>query len=162
METSQDPKINTYLSSSLSNLATIYDEDGKSDLAVKYLGESLRLDELTQNYNGIYLSSMKLCEILSCKSPDKAFEYLKKARACAEELNETFYIASADLAFGDFYYNRKEFELSLQNYINAYKLAVNNFTKENIAKIKMRISELKFRIGEEKFNKIVKEINYEK
>ena len=162
VETSQDPKINTYLSSSLSNLATIYDENGKSDLAVKYLGESLRLDELTQNYNGIYLSSMKLFEILSFKSPDKAFEYLKKARACAEELNETFYIASADLAFGDFYYNRKEFELSLQNYINAYKLAVNNFTKENIAKIKMRISDLKFRIGEEKFNKIVKEINYEK
>ncbi len=159
VETSQDPKINTYLSSSLSNLATIYDEHEKSDLAVKYLAESLRLDEMTQNYNGIYLSSMKLFEILSLKSPDKAFEYLKKAKACAQELNETFYIASADLAFGDFYYNRKEFEQSLQNYINAYKLAVNNFTKENIAKIKMRISELKFRMGEDNFNKIVKDLN---
>ena len=102
---------------------------------------------------------MKLFEILSNKSPDKALEYLKKAKACAAELNETFYIASVNLAFGDFYYNRKELNLSLENYVNAYKLAVNNFTKENIAKIKMRISDLKLRMGEENFNKIVKDLN---
>ena len=159
VETSQDPKINTYLSSSLSNLATIYDESGKSELAVKYLAESLRLDELTQNNNGIYLSSMKLFEILSGKSPEKALNYLKKAKACAIDLNEAFYIASVDVAFGDFYYNRREFNLSLENYVNAYKLAQNNFTKENIAKIKMRISDLKIRMGEDNFNKIVKDIN---
>ena len=98
-------------------------------------------------------------EILSGKMPDKALSYLKKAKACAIELNETFYIASVDLAFGDFYYNRKEFNLSLENYINAYKLAVNNFTKENITKIKMRISDLKIRMGENNFNQIVKDIN---
>ena len=159
VETSQDPKVNSYLSSSLSNLATIYDEGGKSELAVKYLAESLRLDELTQNNNGIYLSSMKLYEILLNKSPEKALTYLKKAKACAIDLNETFYIASVDIAFGDFYYNRKEFNLSLENYINAYKLALNNFTKENIAKIKMRISDLKIRMGEDNFNRIVKDIN---
>lgn len=160
VETSQDPKINTYLSSSLSNLATIYDENGKSDLAVKYLSESLRLDEITQNNNGIYLSSMKLFDILNKKSPEKALIYLEKAKNCAIELNETFYIASVDLAFGDFYYNRKEFNPALEYYINAYKLALNNFTKENITKIKMRISDLKIRMGEDNFNKIVKDLNH--
>ncbi len=159
VEISQDPKINTYLSSSLSNLATIYDENGKSDLAVKYLAESLRLDELTQNNNGIYLSSMKLYEILSTKSPQKALNYLKKAKACAIELNETFYIASVDLALGDFYYNNKDFNQSLENYINAYKLAIDNFTKENTYKIKMRIKDLKLRMDEDNFNKIVKDLN---
>ncbi len=161
VETSQDPKINTYLSSSLSNLATIYDENDKTDLAIKYLNESYRLDEITQNYNGMYLSSMKLYEILSDKSPQKALSYLKRAKACAVELNETFYIASADVAFGDFYYASKEFSKSLENYINAYKLATNNFTKDNINKIKMRISDLKIKIGEEKFKSIVKELNHE-
>lgn len=102
---------------------------------------------------------MKLYEILLNKSPEKALTYLKKAKACAIDLNETFYIASVDIAFGDFYYNRKEFNLSLENYINAYKLALNNFTKENIAKIKMRISDLKIRMGEDNFNRIVKDIN---
>ena len=102
---------------------------------------------------------MKLFEILSGKSPEKALNYLKKAKACAIDLNEAFYIASVDVAFGDFYYNRREFNLSLENYVNAYKLAQNNFTKENIAKIKMRISDLKIRMGEDNFNKIVKDIN---
>ena len=50
---------------------------------------------------------------------------------------------------------------ALQYYINAYKLAENNFTKENISKIKLRINELKYRIDEENFNKIAKELNYE-
>ena len=49
VETSQDPTINAYLSSSLTNLATIFDENGKTDLSIKYLQESLRLDESTKN-----------------------------------------------------------------------------------------------------------------
>ncbi len=142
VETSQEPKINAYLSSSLTNLASIYDENDKSDLAVKYLQESLRLDELSTNYNGIYVSSMKLAEIISFKSPEKSLEYLKKAKACAVELNETFYIASSDIALGDYYYNKKDYRTALSHYQSARKLAVNNFTPDNILKIDRRINDI--------------------
>lgn len=143
VETSQDPTINAYLSSSLTNLATIFDENGKTELSVKYLQESLRLDEITKNYNGIYISSMKLAEIYSLKNPEKCFEYLKKAKACAVELNEPFYITSSDLALGDYYYNKKDYKNALQYYKNAHSLALNNFTKDNITKIEIRINDIK-------------------
>lgn len=142
VETSQDPKINAYLSSALTNLATIFDENGKSDLALKYLQESLRLDELTGNNNGIYLSSMKLAEINSNRLPEKTLAYLKKAKACAIELNEAFYMASSDVALGDFYYKRKDYKNALNHYKSAHNLAMNNLSKDNIAKIEIRINDI--------------------
>lgn len=142
VETSQDPHTNEYLSSALTNLATIFDENGKTDMAVKYLQESLRLDEITRNYNGIYLSSVKLSEITASSSSEKSLKYLKKAKACAMELNEDFYIASSDVALGDFYYNRKDYKTALNHYKNAHKLALNNFTGDNIMKIEMRINDI--------------------
>ena len=162
IETNQNPKINTFLSSALTNIATIFDEEGKSDSAVKYLTESLRLDEITKNYNGIYISAMKLAEILTVRNPQKALEYFKRAKSCALELNEPFYIASSSVALGDFYYNKKNFEQALRSYADAHKMSVNNFTKDNILKIEMRINDLKIRMGEEIFNRITKELKYAK
>ncbi len=149
VETSQDRLTNAYLSSALTNLASIYDEDGRSEMAVKYLQESVRLDELSKNYNGIYVSTMKLAEINSNKSPQKALEYLKKAKACAIELNDSFYKASADIALGDFYHKRKEYKQALSHYNDAYKLAKENFTQENINKIEIRIADIKRIYNEE-------------
>lgn len=162
IETNQNPKINTFLSSALTNIATIFDEEGKSDSAVKYLTESLRLDEITKNYNGIYISAMKLAEILTVRNPQKALEYFKRAKSCALELNEPFYIASSSVALGDFYFNKKNFEQALRSYVDAHKMSVNNFTKDNILKIEMRINDLKIRMGEEIFNRITKELKYAK
>ena len=141
VETSQDPKINKFLSSTLANLATIFDEHGKTEIAIKYLQESLRLDEITQNNNGIYVSAMKLSEMISDKN--KSLAYLKRAKNCATELNEPFYIASSDLALGDFYYNQKDYAVALKYYDKAKSLAQNNFTKDNIAKIEQRINDIK-------------------
>lgn len=141
VETSQDPKINKFLSSTLSNLATIFDEHGKTEIAIKYLQESLRLDEITQNNNGIYVSAMKLSEMISDKN--KSLAYLKRAKNCATELNEPFYIASSDLALGDFYYNQKDYAVALKYYDKAKSLAQNNFTKDNIVKIEQRINDIK-------------------
>ena len=143
VETSRDININSYLSSSLANLASIFDEEGSSDTALKYLQESLRLDELGKNYNGIYISSMKLAEIILSKNPQKALQYLDRAKKCAEELNESFYIASVDTAIGDYFYNRKDYEKALEHYENALKCASDNFTKDNIEKIEMRINDIK-------------------
>ena len=141
VETSQDPKINKFLSSTLANLATIFDEHGKTEVAVKYLQESLRLDEITQNNNGIYVSAMKLSEMISDKN--KSLAYLKRAKNCAIELNEPFYIASSDLALGDFYYNQNDYAVALKYYDKAKSLAQNNFTKDNIVKIEQRINDIK-------------------
>ena len=141
VETSQDPKINKYLSSTLSNLATIFDEHGKTELAIRYLQESLRLDEITQNNNGIYMSAMKLSDLILDKN--KSLAYLRRAKNCAVELNEPFYIASSDLALGDFYYGQKDYAVALKYYDEAKFLAQSNFTKDNIAKIDQRINDIK-------------------
>lgn len=153
IEVDANPKINTYLSSALSNLATIYDETNNSDLAAKYSLESLKIDEMTKNYNGIYVSSMKLAELNLNKDADKALNYFKKAKSCAFELNEPFYIASCDIAMGDFYFNRKENEMALKSYLSAYNIAKTNFSKDNTEKIKIRINDIKARVGEETFKK---------
>ena len=85
---------------------------------------------------------MKLAEINSSRNPDKTLQYLKKAKTCAVELNETFYIASSDVALGDYYYKRKDYKNALSCYKNAHSLAVNNFTKDNILKIETRINDI--------------------
>lgn len=138
VETSQDVKINMNLSSAITNLATIYDEDGKPDLAVKYLNESLRLDEMTKNYNGIYVSSMKLAQI----NKNNALTYLQRAKKCALELNEPFYIMSADIALGDLYAKQKDYKTALSLFKEAQKFAQNDFNKENIDKIQVRIDDI--------------------
>ncbi len=139
VETSQDIKINAYLSSSLTNLASIYDENGKTELAIKYLHESLRLDEISNNYNGIYVSAMKLAEI----SKENSLEYLDRAKKCALELNEPFYITSAEIALGDLYNKNKDYKNALIHYNDALKTAKNDFNKENIDKIQIRINDIK-------------------
>lgn len=138
VETSQDVKINMNLSSAITNLATIYDEDGKPDLALKYLNESLRLDEMTKNYNGIYVSSMKLAQI----NKNNALTYLQRAKKCALELNEPFYIMSADIALGDLYAKQKDYKTALSLFKEAQKFAQNDFNKENIDKIQVRINDI--------------------
>ncbi|MDR1168785.1 MAG: hypothetical protein LBK53_07880 [Heliobacteriaceae bacterium] len=136
------PKDNSFISSAYSNTAIIFEEAGKSDLALKCLHESLKIDRLTQNYNGIYISSMKLAEIHAGKSPEKTLEYYQEAKECAVKLNEPFYIASADIALGDFYYNRSDDENALKFYTSAYNTAKNGFSQDNIEKIEMRIKDI--------------------
>lgn len=143
VEVSKDPLTNLYLSSSLANIATILDDNRKPESAIKYLQESIRLDELTSNYNGIYASSMKLSEIYCRNDIEKTLYYLKKAKFCAIQLNESFYIASSSLALGDFYFGIKDYKNALELYNEAYKLAQENLAVENIKKIEMRINDIK-------------------
>ena len=156
-----NPKININLSAALSNLAELYDEAGSSDFAAKYYLESLRIDELTRNFNGIYISSMKLAELYTVKDAEKAVKYFEKAKVCAKELGEKFYIASTALAIGDFFYNRNENEKALENYLQAQDVAKDNFSKDNIEKIALRIEDIKARVGEEKFTELENNIKNE-
>ena len=156
-----NPKVNINLSAALSNLAELYDEAGSPEFATKYYLESLRIDELTRNFNGIYISAMKLAELYTVKDAEKAVKYFDKAKMCAKELGEKFYIASTALAVGDFYYNRNENEKALENYMQAKEVAQNDFSKDNIEKIALRINDIKARVGEETFTELENKIKNE-
>ncbi len=151
---SSDEKLNKYLSAAYSNLATLHFERNEAQTAAKYFTKAYELDENNGNYDGMYFSATKLAQLAQKNFPEKAIEYLVRAKECARKLNDTFYIASAVLATGDFYYSRKENEMALREYLNAYKIAKDEFSKDNLSKIQMRIDDIKFRIGFEAFNKI--------
>lgn len=151
---SSDKKLNKYLSAAYSNLATLYFERNEVQTAAKYFTKAYELDESNSNYDGMYFSATKLAQLAQKNFPEKAIEYLVKAKECAKKLNDTFYIASAVLATGDFYYSRKENEMALREYLSAFEIAKNEFSKDNLSKIQMRIDDIKFRIGLDAFSKI--------
>lgn len=158
----KDPKVNKFLSSAYSNIATLYLEKRDNAIAVKNFLQAYKIDEANNNYDGIYFSATKLAQIMQRKLPDKAIFYFKKAKQCAEKLNDIFYMASSLLALGDFYYGQKQDELALDEYFTALDLVKNDFSKDNIAKIEMRINDIKFRIGAEKFAVIQNEYRIRK
>ena len=147
----RDPKVNKFLSSAYSNIATLYLEKRDNAIAVKNFLQAYQIDEANENYDGIYFSATKLAQIMQRKLPDKAIFYFKKAKQCAEKLNDIFYMASSLLALGDFYYGQKQDALALEEYFTALDLVKNDFSKDNISKIEMRINDIKFRIGADKF-----------
>ena len=116
-----------------------------------------RLSFTLDAISGFQVSASKLAQVMQRKLPDKALYYFKKAKECAENLNDIFYMASSLLAFGDFYYSQKKDELALNEYFTALDLVKNDFSKDNIGKIELRINDIKFRIGVEKFNLLEKE-----
>lgn len=151
---SKEPKINKFLSSAYSNIATLYLEKNDNAIAVKNFLEAYQIDEAGNNYDGMYFSASKLAQVMQRKLPDKAIYYFKKAKECAEKLNDSFYMASSLLAIGDFYYSQKQDTLALEEYFIAFDLVRNDFSKDNVNKIEMRINDIKFRIGAEKFTQI--------
>ncbi len=158
----RDPKVNKFLSSAYSNIATLYLEKRDNAIAVKNFLQAYQIDEANENYDGIYFSATKLAQIMQRKLPDKAIFYFKKAKQCAEKLNDIFYMASSLLALGDFYYGQKQDALALDEYFTALDLVKNDFSKDNISKIEMRINDIKFRIGADKFAVIENEYKIRK
>ena len=150
----KDEKTNTYLSSAYSNIATIYLERNQKPEAVKYFIKSYELDEKNNNYDGMYFSASKLVQTLRRTDAKKAAEYLVKSKECAKKTGDKFYIASSYLAAGDFYYNLQDNEKALYEYFNAYEVAKNNFSRDNLNKIQLRIDDIKFRIGEQNYEQI--------
>lgn len=151
IETDYNPKHNNYLSRALSNLAQLYDDAGSSKLAVKYFSESIKVDNVMKNYNGLYNSAIHLAEIFASKNDDKALEYMNMALEYAHMAKEPFYIAGALLELGDFYFVRRDMEHSYKYFIEAYNVAKNSFTKDNLDKITERLEDVKKRVTEQNF-----------
>lgn len=159
---SDDFKINKFLSSAYSNIATLYLEKNDSTYAVKNYLKAYEIDKQNGNSDGMYYSASKLASILQRKHSDKALQYFKTALDCAKTLNDIFYIASASLSLGDFYYDKNQDEIALKHYLYALNLVKNDFSKDNLDKIQMRINDIKFRMGVEKFEHYSKSLNEEK
>lgn len=154
IDVDSNPKHNTYLSLAMSNLAELYDEAGNSTAAVKYYGESIKIDTAMKNYNGLYGASIHLAEIFASSDDKKSLEYMNKALEYAKILKEPFYIAGASLELGDFYFLRKDNEHAYRHFIEAYLVAKNSFTKDNLDKITSRLDDVKRRVGENEFIKL--------
>lgn len=158
---SDDDKLNKYLSAAYSNIATLHLEKNEKDLAIKNFIKAYEIDERNSNYDGMYFSATKLAQMSQKINPEKTIEYLTKAKECAKNLNDTFYMASAALSTGDFYYSQKSNEKALKEYLGAFEIAKNNFSKDNLNKIQMRIDDIKFRVGTATFNKVEAEFKNE-
>lgn len=146
---------NKFISSAYSNLATLYLEKNDVENAVNNYAKAYEIDKQNNNLEGMYYSSSKLASILQRKRPEQALEYFNIALDCAKSIKDAFYIVSASLAIGDYHYDRQQSEIALKYYMNALDLAQNNFSQDNLNKIKMRINDIKFRLGAEKFDKLV-------
>ena len=153
-ELTDDDKLNKYLSAAYSNIATLHLEKNDINSAANNFMKAYAIDERNNNYDGMYFSATKLAQITQKTNPEKALVYLKQAKECANKLNDTFYMASAALATGDFYYTQKSNELALKEYFSAYDIAQNNFSRDNLSKIQMRIDDIKFRIGTPIFQQV--------
>lgn len=154
---SSDESLNKYLSAAYSNIATLHLEKNDRAYAAQCFLKAYELDKKNNNYDGMYFSATKLAQMSQKSYPEKAIEFLNQAKECALKLQDIFYITSATLAIGDFYYSQKKNEEALIEYFNAYEIAKNDFSKDNLNKIQMRINDIKFRIGFEAFNRIEKE-----
>lgn len=152
---SDDYKINKFLSPTYSNIATLYMEKNDTENAVNTYAKAFKIDKQSNNIEGMYDSASKLASILQRKQPEAAREYFETALDCARQIKDVFYIVSASLAFGDYYYDQQQNEIALKYYINALDLAQNSFSQDNINKINIRINDIKFRLGVEKFENIV-------
>jgi len=152
---SDDFNQNNFLSSAYSNIATLYFERGDSANAVKNYLKAYEIDKHNNNYDGMYYSASKLASTLQRKYPEEALKYFKIALESAEFTHDIFYIASASLAIGDFYYDKKQDEVALKHFVHVLELVRNEFGKENIDKIKMRINDIKFRLGEARFDEVM-------
>lgn len=148
-------KVNKFLSPAYSNIATLYLEKNDTNNAILNYKKAYGIDKQNNNLEGVYYSSSKLAAILQRRQPEEALEYLNIALDCAKLIKDIFYIVSANLAIGDFYYDKNQNEFALKYYINALDLAQNNFSKDNINKINLRINDIKFRVGVEKFENLV-------
>ena len=143
-------KDNNYLSRAFANLGELYDELGKTDLAVKCYEKSISLDKTDKNYNGLYSSSRHLSEIYSSRDSAKSLEYLLKSGEYAKELNEAFYMADIDSEIANYYLLRKDYENAYKYLHQALEVARTSLSQDNAQKFVQKVQYLQKFIPQDK------------
>lgn len=149
-----DFKSNKFLSSSYSNIATLYLEKNDIESALENYTKAYEIDKHSDNSEGVYYSASKLASILQRRKPNDALRYFEEALKAAEILDDVYYLVSASLAMGDYYYDIKQNEIALKYYISASDMASNTMSADNKGKIDVRINDIKFKLGVERFDEL--------
>ncbi len=148
---------NNYIAPAYSNLAACYYENNNIDDALNCYMKAYNIEKNLNNYDGIYYASSHIGEILNKRRSKKALKYLTEAKQSAEFVNEPFYITSASIALGDYYYNLPDKSKdALIEYLKAINTARNSAEDIDTSNIIKRIEDMKFRMPEDDYAETLK------
>lgn len=153
-----DPYKNKYLSSSYTNLAALYLEDEDVEMAYKQYEKAYELDKRTDSAEGMFFATLKMGQLLEYEDSNKALEYFTLSKNHSITTNDKFFMASASLALGDFYFDRQNDLLALTEYVWTLNLVKDEFSQDNLSKIQERIDDVRLKLGEDSFNNLLNSI----
>ncbi|MBQ8636218.1 tetratricopeptide repeat protein [bacterium] len=154
--TSSERKENKYYSVSLTNLALIYNEQGRYKDAAEHLKLALIYDSEINDWENMYFSQKELAKIYSRFDEISSIGYYKQALDSAKKMNDVFKEALVHFEMGEFFYDRAEDEKALVNFYNARLILKRVSDNENIARVDSRIKDIKMRMDETAFDLIAK------
>lgn len=143
-----------YKSLSYSNLGDFYLDINDKSKALENFKKAYMLDEKNSNDYGMYYSASNVAKLLIRNDSDEAYKYLLQAKTSAIKANDIFAMANAGLHLGDYFSNKNEPEIALNEFFAVYNLVKDKFSQENKKKIQVRIDDIKLKIGEERFNEL--------
>ena len=153
-QTSSERKENKYYSVSLTNLASIYNEQGRLKDSAEYLKLALIYDGEVDDWENMYFSQKELAKLYQRFDETSAIGYYKQALNSAKKLNDTFKEALVHFEMGEFFYDRGEDEKALVNFYNAKTILQKIQDNENILRVNSRINDIKIRLDDISFNLI--------
>ena len=152
--TSSERHENKYYSVSLTNLALIYNEQGKFKDASDYLKLALIYDSEVDDWENMYFSQKELAKLYSRFDETSAIGYYKQALDSAKKMNDIFKEALVHFEMGEFFYDKGEDEKALVNFYNAKLILKKVADDENILRVDSRINDIKMRLDNMAFNLI--------
>ena len=153
-QTSSERKENKYYSVSLTNLASIYNEQGRLKDSIDYLKLALIYDGEVDDWENMYFSQKELAKLYQRFDETSAIGYYKQALSSAKKLNDTFKEALVHFELGEFFYDRGEDEKALVNFYNAKIILKKIQDNENILRVESRIKDIKMRLDDTAFSLI--------
>ena len=158
VQISNDPAVNTYMSSAYANLAEIAVVNQNITAAKMYYDLSIEADKKQNNIEGLYHSYLKLSALYKKENPQKTHELLLKALSAAKRFDDINYSISIYIEIGDNYLNSADYKHAIKSYILAKRLVPEHNAEDINSKINIRINKLKSLLGEKKFLELVDEI----
>ncbi len=150
---------NQYYSISLTNLASIYTEQGKYQEASEFLKLALSYDSENNDLENMYYSQKELAKLYANIDMQSALGYYKQALDSADKLNDSFKIALVYFEAGEIFYDKAEDERALEYFFSAKKAIGDNPKDENVIRINSRIQDIKMRLNSVNFNIIADKFN---
>ncbi len=137
---------NEYYSICLNNLAIINFEQGKYEDSLRFLKLALNYDTETNDIENMYFTQKELARAYSKIDENEMENYYKKALKSAEILKDDFKKALVFFEKGEYYYDKNNDKLAIENFISAKEIFKNQKdNEENIKRIDIRIKDIEKR-----------------